>query len=177
MSPKSVSTIAIALVLPLAACRAQRELVVSSVPPGALIRLDGTLVPQKTPARIPFKDYGVRRITLYLDGYLTYSESLDIEPPWYGHFPLDFLSEIVFPVGWHDRHRLKVNLVKGDVKIEAPDLVEVLERAEAMRHAGPEGLRIKKAPARTLPRETSGVDPAPAKPPPEKLPADGGGGA
>ncbi|HUR29096.1 MAG TPA: PEGA domain-containing protein [Planctomycetota bacterium] len=177
MSPNSASKVALALVLGLTACRAQREILIYSDPPGAEIRLDGTLVPDKTPARIPFKDYGVRRVTLRLDGYLTYSDSFEVKPPWYGYFPVDLLSEIVFPVGWHDRHRLRVTLVKGDTRVEAPDLVEVLGRAEAMRRAPPTGPRAPKEPVRTLPRESSAeIEPAASPPVPAKPPANGGGG-
>lgn len=184
MSPKSAARIALACALTLgsAACRAQRELLISSDPPGAKIRLDDTLLDVKTPARIPFKDYGVRRVTLYLDGYLTYSESVHISPPWYEYFPLDIVSEILIPIGWHDRHRLQVKLVAGDTLVEAPDLVNVMQRAELMRRSGPDGPKVEAKPARTLPRETSGVnDPAqtpekPAVPPKPADPAGGGGG-
>ena len=180
MNSRSASIIgaALALTLGLAACRAQRELVIVTDPPGAEIRLDGTLLETKTPAHIPFKDYGVRRITLYLEGYLSYSEAVDVQPPWYAYFPLDFLSEIVFPIGWHDRHKLKVKMEPGDSRIQAPDLIGVLERAEIMRRAGPEGPQMKAKQARTLPRETSGTapDPLPAPTPPEPVPPAGGGG-
>lgn len=151
------TALALALVLGLASCRAQRELVIVTEPPGAEIRLDGTLLAQKTPANIPFDDYGVRRVTLYLDGHLSHSEAIDLRPPWYGYFPLDFISEILIPIGWHDRHKLKVKLAPGDSQIAAPDLVGVLERAEQLRRAGPEGpVRNPAIPARQLPRDTSG---------------------
>jgi len=166
---------ALALVLGLAGCRAQRELVIVTDPPGAEIRLDGTLLEAKTPANIPFDDYGVRRVTLYLDGHLSHSEAIDLRPPWYGYFPLDFISEILVPIGWHDRHKLKVKLVPGDAQIAAPDLVGVLERAELLRRAGPEGpARNLVIPARQLPRETTGTAPTePVVPPPP--PSQGGG--
>ena len=103
-------------------CRAQRELVITSEPPGAEIRLDGKLIAEKTPAHVPFKDYGVRRISLYHEGYMRYSEVFDVRAPWYARFPIDLLSEFVLPVGWHDRHKLRVKLVRGDTLIAAPDL-------------------------------------------------------
>jgi hypothetical protein len=172
---------ALLLALPCAAtaagCRAQRELVINTDPPGAEIRLDGTLLDQRTPAHVPFTSYGVRRITLYLDGYLTYSEAFDVKAPWYAYFPIDILSEIVFPVGWRDRHRLRVKLVPGTAAIPAPDLVRVLQRAEALRRAGPEGPRMEARQMRQLPRESSllpGGRPAPA--PPKDGPANDGSG-
>ncbi len=160
------------------ACRAQRELVITSEPPGAEIRLDGKLLAEKTPARVPFKDYGVRRISLYRDGYLRYSEAFDVRAPWYAQFPIDVLSEIVLPVGWHDRHKLRVKLVRGDTRIAAPDLLKVLERAESLRKAGPEGPERELKELRQLPRETTGqeqVKPAVPAPKPAGSPASGGG--
>ena len=149
----------------LAGCRAQRELVISTDPPGAEIRVDGELQESRTPAHIPFTSYGVRRITLYLDGYVTYSEAFDVEAPWYAYFPIDVFSEILFPFGWRDRHRLRVKLVPGTEPIRAPDLLPVLQRAEAMRRAGPEGLRRQVRDARGLPSEDAGATPASESPP------------
>ena len=114
------------------ACRAQRELVITSEPPGAEIRLDGKLLPQKTPAHVPFKDYGVRRISLYREGYMRYSEAVDVRAPWYALFPIDLLSEILLPIGWHDRHKLRVKLVRGDTLIAAPDLEKAKKLVETL---------------------------------------------
>ena len=175
----SVSAFTIALALITQSCQARRELLINSDPPGAQIRLDDTLLKEKTPASIPFKDYGVRRVTLYLDGYVTYSEAVHVSPPWYGYFPLDLFSEIVIPVGWHDRHRLRVKLVPGDTLVKSPDLVKVMQRAEDMRHAGPQGPQLKQKEVRTLPRESTGAgEPAPENPIPPDKPANptGGGG-
>lgn len=175
--PQASKTVAaLLLCLGLGSCRAQRELVITTEPPGAEIRLDGTLLEEKTPAHIAFKDYGVRRVTLYLDGYLSHSESIDLRPPWYGYFPLDFISEILIPVGWHDRHKLKVKLAKGDTSIDAPDLMGVLERAELLRRAGPDGpVPVTEHTPRKLPRETTGVSPADPVPQPQPEPPVSGG--
>jgi hypothetical protein len=170
---------ALVLAVGLASCRAQRELIITTEPPGAEIRLDGILLNEKTPARIPFKDYGVRRVTLYLEDHLSYSEAVDLRPPWYGYFPLDFISEILIPIGWHDRHKLNVQLTPGDARIEAPDLLGVMQRAEDLRRAGPDGpSRAHAQRARTLPRETTGATPAetPSAPQPPPPPVSGGGG-
>ncbi len=171
--------LALALAAGTLACRATREMVISSDPPGADIRLDGVLLSQQTPARIPFKDYGVRRVALYRDGYITYSEIFDVSPPWYAYFPIDILSEIVFPVGWRDRHRLRVKLEPGDTKVEAPELLKVVQRAENLRRAGPNGPREEAREARRAPRKMTDEpelvpEPVPAIVPP--APAGAGGG-
>ncbi|MEO6711165.1 MAG: PEGA domain-containing protein [Planctomycetota bacterium] len=178
MRLKSASTAALALALGLGAqaCRAQRELIISSDPPGAQIRLDDTLLAVKTPAHVPFKDYGTRRVTLYLEGYVTYSQAVKVAPPWYGYFPLDILSEIVFPIGWHDRHKLKVKMVAGDTRVTSPDLVKVMQRAEILRRSGPDGPKVKPKPVLTLPRERAGAS-EPVPPQPTPVPPAAGGGA
>ncbi|HTF89707.1 MAG TPA: PEGA domain-containing protein [Planctomycetota bacterium] len=182
MRLKSASNAALAVALGLGAqaCRAQRELIISSDPPGAQIRLDDTLLAVKTPAHVPFKDYGTRRVTLYLEGYVTYSQPVKVKPPWFGRFPLDIFSEIIFPIGWHDRHRLKVKMVAGDTRVASPDLVEVMQRAETLRRAGPDGPKVKQKPVLTLPREPAGaIEPVPPEPtpPPKPEPPSAGGGA
>jgi hypothetical protein len=128
------------LALALGACAAQRDLTISSDPPGAEVRLDEEHV-GFTPVTVAFTHYGQRRVTLYLDGYLSSSEVIDLEPPWYGRFPIDIFSEVLFPIGWKQHEEHHVLLERGSGKIPAPDLRDVLDRAEAMRRAGPEGPR------------------------------------
>jgi hypothetical protein len=113
-------------------------LTVESDPPGATLRIDDRVV-GVTPYHESFSDYGTRRITLYKAGYHSRSDVVTISPPWYARFPLDFFSEIVFPFGWKDPHGyvLKLDAVKGEVT--EPDLTPVLERAQALRLAGPDG--------------------------------------
>jgi len=145
-----------ALALALCACAVQRELVISSQPEGAEVRLDGESV-GRTPLRIPFEHYGTRRFTFYLDGYVTDSQVVEISPPWYGIFPLDIVSEVLVPLGWRDRHRIHADLQPGTGAIAAPDLESVFARAAALRNAGPEG---------PLPV----VPPQPDTPPPPRRP-------
>jgi len=120
------------------ACQAKRTLVVTSAPEGAQVRLDGRNIGE-TPVTLKFEHYGTRRVTLYLDGYLTYSRVLEMHPPWYGRFPLDLFSEVLVPVGWQDEHKLHATLELGESVIQAPALESVIERSEELRRAGPEG--------------------------------------
>jgi hypothetical protein len=122
----------------LASCSATRELEVVSRPPGAEVRVDDVVV-GTTPLKLAFKDYGTRRVTLYVPGYLTHSELVELDPPWYATFPLDIFTEVLFPVGWHHVQRYEADLVAGTGSIATPELEDVLARAEALRRAGPEG--------------------------------------
>ena len=121
-------------------CRTERVIRVTSDPPGARIRLDDTEV-GTTPARIEFDHYGVRRITLYKEGYHTHSEQIELDPPWYSRFPLDLVSEILLPFGWKDKRRYHVALEAGEERMKQPLLRSVIERAAFLRNAGLDGPR------------------------------------
>jgi hypothetical protein len=142
-------------------CRAQRHLVLTSEPAGASVRVDGERVGQ-TPLRLPFQHYGVRRVSFYLEGHEARSVLVEVDPPWYGVFPLDIFSEIVLPVGWRDQHRVHAVLEEGVGVPEGPTLRSVQERAEALRRAGPEGPR--RLPPPTL-AESTGPPPLEEEPP------------
>jgi hypothetical protein len=122
----------------LTGCAAERTLRVTSEPPGAIVRLDGEAV-GTTPCEIPFAHYGIRRITLYKEGYRTESEAVELDPPWYARFPVDIVSEVFLPIGWRDRRKYHVDLIEGEDVLGAPTLRSVIERAGVLRHAGPEG--------------------------------------
>jgi hypothetical protein len=121
-------------------CAAQRELIITSNPPGALIRLDDTVV-GTTPYTMHFDAYGTRRITLYREGYRTASRVVAIDPPWYAYFPIDVVSEVLLPFGWRDSHPQSFELEPESGQVTRPDLNAVLLRAESLRLAEPTGPR------------------------------------
>jgi hypothetical protein len=121
-------------------CAARRTLTITSEPPGAAVRLDDELVGE-TPLVLPFEHYGTRRVTFYRAGFLTESFVVEVAPPWYARFPADFLTEVLFPIGWRDDHPVHADLRAGDDVIGRPTLRSVLERAEILRRAGPAGPR------------------------------------
>lgn len=127
-----------ALLLGLAGCAAERTITITSTPPGALVRLDDTLV-GVTPVKVPFLHYGTRRVTWYLDGYRTESRLVPIRAPWYAGFPVDILTEVVIPLGWKNNHSVHEELARGDSPALEPELRAVLDRAETIRRAGPAG--------------------------------------
>jgi hypothetical protein len=138
---RTAAPIALALgALALGACQNQRLLRVSSEPSQAEVRLDGVRV-GTTPCDVPFQHYGIRRLTLYREDHRTYSRVIEISPPWYGRFPLDLVTEVLFPWGWDDVHRVHARLVPGQSVLLEPDFPAVLERAENLRRAGPDGPR------------------------------------
>jgi len=156
-----------ALLAALCSCATQRVLEVTSEPPGALVRLDDRTV-GTTPVDVPFDAYGVRRLTLYLEGWRTHSERLRIDPPWWERFPLDVVSEVLLPFGWRDERSVHVRLEPGSDVVTLPALESVFQRAEILRRAGPEG-------PEELPTPIEREVPAGATPPP--APGAGGAGA
>jgi hypothetical protein len=135
---RTVSAAALGVLLCACACAPIRRLKIVSDPPGATVRVDETVVGE-TPLRFEFEEYGTRRVTLYKNGYRTYSHLVRLRPPWYARFPLDYLSEIVFPFGWKDRREMKVALEREVGAVTLPDLEGVLDRAEVFRRADPSG--------------------------------------
>ena len=91
---------------------------------------------------------------------------MDLDAPWYGRFPADIVSEVLLPVGWRDRREVRVTLEAQSGAVSAPDFEKVLENAESLRLAGPEGPRTlpprAPAPARVYPA----VQPTPPPTPP-----------
>jgi len=122
------------------ACAAKRTLTITSEPEGAQVRLDDERVGW-TPITTEFHHYGTRRLTLAKDGYRVVSRQVELVPPWYARFPLDVVSEVLLPFGWRDRHELHFELEPGGDLLTTPDLRSVLDRAEFLRRAGPEGPR------------------------------------
>lgn len=122
----------------LSACRAQRTLEITSEPSECEVRVDGERV-GVTPLSLPFEHYGSRRVSLYRTGYRTYSRTVELTPPWYARFPIDLVSEVLLPLGWRDNHSVHVRMQPGVPVLLEPDLQDILERAEGLRRAGPEG--------------------------------------
>jgi hypothetical protein len=127
----------LALAACLAGCQAERLLRITSDPPRAEVRIDGQRY-GVTPLEVPFDYYGRRRITLYLDGYHTWSSVIPIEPRWYGYFPVDIFSEVLIPVGWKDVHEIYVELEPGRGLMISLDVQAVLDHAQRLRRSGPE---------------------------------------
>lgn len=129
-----------ALALLGAGCRAHRTLEVRTDPPGALVVVDQDVL-GASPVEVEFWHYGVRRVTVSKPGYRTISQVVEVVPPWYARFPLDIVSEVLLPVGWRDHHEVALTLRPGLDEVTTPDIRSVLDRAEVLRRAGPEGPR------------------------------------
>jgi len=106
----------------------ERHLVIRTEPTDALVIVDDTEI-GRSPATMNFTFYGTRKVTLKREGYATTVRFAEVKPPWYEHFPLDFISEILLPTTIVDRHEFTFTLEKP----AAVDEEALLDRAEAMR--------------------------------------------
>ena len=151
-------SVAAVLALPLlAGCAAQRVLEITSDPPGASVSIDGVAIEGVTPLEHRFEHYGVRRIILHKPGFQTSSDRFETVAPWYSRFPFDIFSEVLLPFGWRDTHRYEKRLVVGEDLEDTPTLRSVIERANLLRLAGPEGPR--QLPSSTPPSPDDEKDP------------------
>ena len=112
-----------------------RRLTINSNPQGALVRIDGQEIGY-TPASVDYTWYGTREVQLIKDGYETQTEMIDITPPWYQRFPLDFVSDNF--LGTHVRDHRRFDL---QMRPKQPDITsDVIERGRSLRSEAMHGL-------------------------------------
>jgi hypothetical protein len=150
----------------------QRRMTIRSNPPGALVYVDDYQI-GTTPVSTDFIYYGTRKIRLVKDGYETLTVRQPFPIPWYEIFPLDFVTENLWP--WEIRDERIVDLAMSNTVAIPPE--SVVARAEQARLA---------AGSLPAPPPVPGVQqpvaprPIPAPPPlslpaPQQLPPQGGG--
>ncbi|NDC63853.1 MAG: PEGA domain-containing protein [Planctomycetia bacterium] len=74
----------------------QRRMTIRSNPPGALVYVDDYQI-GTTPVSTDFIYYGTRKIRLVKDGFETLTLRQPFPLPWYEIFPLDFVTENLWP--------------------------------------------------------------------------------
>jgi hypothetical protein len=148
----------------------EREMIVRSDPPGALVSVDGYDI-GITPVSTPFTYYGQREVRLVKDGYETLTLLQPVPPPWYEFYGLDFVSENLVPGKIRDQRVFDYHLQPQ--VLAPPD--ELRARAEALRRGaqataapsaspGAPGMRIN-PPAVAPPEIVPTPAPSPAAPP------------
>src|SRR4051794_35158058 len=83
----------------------ERRFVITSDPPGAIVYENGRPI-GPTPVDRNFVYYGTYRFTLVRDGYQTLVVDEPIKAPWFEWFPLDFVSENLWPFWVRDVRRV-----------------------------------------------------------------------
>ena len=144
----------------------QRRMTIRSSPPGALVYVDDYQI-GTTPVSTDFIYYGTRKIRLVKDGYETLTVRQPFPAPWYEYFPLDFVTENLWP--WEIRDERVVDLAMSTTASTPPE--SVVARAEQARLAA--GSLPAPPPVPVAPRPVA-PQPIPAPPPQTLPPPDGG---
>jgi hypothetical protein len=132
----------------------QRRMTIRSNPPGALVYVDDYQI-GTTPVSHDFVYYGTRKIRLVKDGYETLTVRQPFPLPWYQVFPLDFVTENLWPGEIRDER--VVDLAMQPAGTASPE--SIVSRAEQVRLA-----------AGSLPPVAAPVTTIPAAPPPAPRP-------
>ena len=140
----------------------QRRMTIRSNPPGALVYVDDYQI-GTTPVSTDFVYYGTRKIRLVKDGFETLTVRQPIPVPWYEVFPLDFVSENLWP--WEIRDERVVDLAMAPAESQPAELV--VARAQTARLAAGS---LPPVPAAPLPAVVAPLPP----PPPSFQPAPAG---
>jgi hypothetical protein len=120
----------LALLLAMAPGCVLRTLAVKSKPAGATVYLDDQAV-GVTPLELQFDFYGTRAIRVAKEGYRPHEGEVALHAPWYEWFPLDFVSEVLWPGTIRDRHDYALELVKIEPgAVDAAATAEFAARAE-----------------------------------------------
>jgi hypothetical protein len=127
---------AIFLALPLlpallAGC-VERQMIITTDPPGAVVFDETNTALSASPADRSFTYYGKYRFKIVKDGYETLYPVENVQPPWYEWLGLDFVSETLLPWTIRDVRRFHYTLQPSIVV--APE--QVLEKAIPMRIRG-----------------------------------------
>jgi hypothetical protein len=113
-----------------------RDLTITSEPPGAIVFLHDTEVGQ-TPVTVPFTWYGDYDIILRKDGWQTLKTHARLTPPWHEVPPLDLLRDLL-PGTTSDRRYLHFTLKK----LSLPDEATLLRRARELRQRNLQTVRF-----------------------------------
>jgi hypothetical protein len=129
--------ILVAIIFAFSGC-VTRSLTVKTEPSNALVYIDDELIGE-SPVTMPFTYYGTRKIMIERkdeDGVLTHERTIafeKIKAPIYEVFPLDFFSEIVWPLKLKDDQVLSYNLVALEPLSIKEQQEKVLKNAEELR--------------------------------------------
>ena len=111
MRARLAAVLVVAAVMSAVGC-VERKMLIRSEPAGAPVWLDEAYV-GVTPLEHPFAHYGARRVRVgpIRDEndkirYMEQERVVDIEPPWYEKFPIDFFFEVIYPKQLVDEHEL-----------------------------------------------------------------------
>ena len=129
--------ILVAIIITFSGC-VTRTLTVHTNPSNALVYIDDELIGE-SPVTIPFTYYGTRKIMIERkdeDGKLTHERTIayeKVKAPVYEIFPLDFFSEIVWPLKLKDDQVFSYKLVELAPLSTKDQQEKMIKNAEELR--------------------------------------------
>jgi hypothetical protein len=109
--------------------RVERNLMVTSDPPGALVYLNGQEA-GRTPMNKTFIWYGTYDVQVRKDGFKTVNVKEKVWAPWWQIPPIDLLADLL-PVPQYDSHKLSYTLTP--LSNESENAAELLARGERLQ--------------------------------------------
>ncbi len=158
------------MILTVACGCVQRRMTIRSNPPGALVYVDDYEI-GNTPVSTDFVYYGTRKIRLVKDGYETLTVRQPFPVPWYQIFPLDFVTENIWPGEIRDERHVSLTMVPAS-STPPEQVVARAEQSRASARALP-GAPAPRSPVALPASPPTGISPpVPAQPvpPPMVLP-------
>jgi hypothetical protein len=107
---------------------------IRSNPPGALVFVDDREI-GVTPVSTEFTYYGTRKLQLFKDGFETVTAKQKLSLPWYQIFPLDFITENLWPFEIRDERYVDFQLLPQQI---VPN-EQLLDRAQTLRQNNHQG--------------------------------------
>lgn len=110
----------------------ERQLVIETEPAGVELFVDGREVGtsrEGEPVVVPFEAYGTRTLVARKRGHVPVRRQVTLDPPWWQTFPIDVLTDLLWPGTIEDVHRVKVELAP---RAAPDDPAEVEARARHM---------------------------------------------
>lgn len=108
----------------------ERIIAVRTEPPGAAVYVDDEKV-GVTPCEVRYSWYGTRSLAIELEGYRGVRELVNLRPPWWQIFPLDFVTDVLIPFTITDRVELSYALEPA--RASPREAEEVKRRAAELR--------------------------------------------
>jgi hypothetical protein len=129
-----------ALALVLTTGCVERQLVVDTSPGGVEVFIDGreagTIDEDGAPLIVEFDAYGTRTLVARKRGHVPVRRQVTLDPPWWQVFPLDIVTDLLWPGTITDEHHVSVELARR----ATPEAAEAVE-ARAREMADQEGRR------------------------------------
>jgi hypothetical protein len=93
----------------------------------------------------PFTYYGTVDVTVRAPGYLSDRKFVEMSPPWYQLFPIDYVAELLVPVTIRDTHEVALRLIESPKTVDESERRDLETKTEALKAKLPAGRGCSRA--------------------------------